>query len=595
MTETFVHDDDSNVTSHTDFRGKTATYAYDDRRPGGRLTSKVPDPTLGEPTVTYGYNANSTRSTMTDASGTTTYTYDLRNRLLTKATPEGTLTYTYDSSGNVASIDSSNTNGTSVAYAWDAANQLGSVTDNRIGGMTTAAYTATGRPASLAQPNGVSATYAYDSLDRVLSMAWKKGAAPAFASWAYSYSPRGQRLTSTELTGREATYGYDTASRLTSETITSDPSGATGNGALTYSIDPVGNRLTRASTLAALGAQSFGYDANDELTTDSYDANGNTTSSGGHTYGYDFENRLVSKDSGAVTVLYDGDGNRVAKTAGGVTTKYLVDDLNPTGYLQVMDEVSGGAVQVRYTFGNMLVSQTRNPSTSPATSFYGYDAHGNITFLTDAGGTVTSSYAYDAWGSLVGSTGAFDNSRLYDGEDFDPDLGLINLRARQYKPGTGRFLTIDPITAASHTSPFIYADADPVNRDDHSGLMALEFGGVLTRDLQLIAQEEAFVLKAIGTTAGIVALADKGQSKLLNTVAATASVYYALTASLLSTRSPIQGWVAAIPGTVGTGATIGCGLGIIAAEFDSMGDELTPQNTDFPLPVLCFTVGSPKL
>ena len=88
------------------------------------MTSKVPDPSLGEPTVTYAYNANGTRSTMTDASGTTTYTYDTRNRLLTKATPEGTLTYTYDASGNVASIDSSNANGTSVAYAWDAANQL---------------------------------------------------------------------------------------------------------------------------------------------------------------------------------------------------------------------------------------------------------------------------------------------------------------------------------------------------------------------------------------------------------------------------------------------------------------------------------------
>ena len=161
------------------------------------------------------------------------------------------------------------------------------------------------------------------------------------------------------MTGREATYGYDAASRLTSETITGDPSGRR-NGALTYSLDAVGNRLSRTSTLAALGAQSFSYDANDELTSDGYDLNGNTTSSGGHTYAYDFENRLVSKDGGAVTVVYDGDGNRVAKTVGGVTTQYLVDDLNPTGYLQVMDEVSGGAVQVRYTFGNMLVSQTRH-------------------------------------------------------------------------------------------------------------------------------------------------------------------------------------------------------------------------------------------
>jgi hypothetical protein len=40
-------------------------------------------------------------------------------------------------------------------------------------------------------------------------------------------------------------------------------------------------------------------------------------------------------NGGAVTLLYDGDGNRVSKTVGGVTTRYLVYDLNPTGYPQV--------------------------------------------------------------------------------------------------------------------------------------------------------------------------------------------------------------------------------------------------------------------
>jgi hypothetical protein len=35
-------------------------------------------------------------------------------------------------------------------------------------------------------------------------------------------------------------------------------------------------------------------------------------------------------------------GNRVAKTANTVTTQYLVeDDVNPTGYPQVIEELSG--------------------------------------------------------------------------------------------------------------------------------------------------------------------------------------------------------------------------------------------------------------
>ena len=76
MTETFAYDSGNNVRTHVDFRGKTTTYNVDNHFPGGRLTGKVPDPTLGEPTVTYAYNLNSTRSTMTDDSGVTTYSYD---------------------------------------------------------------------------------------------------------------------------------------------------------------------------------------------------------------------------------------------------------------------------------------------------------------------------------------------------------------------------------------------------------------------------------------------------------------------------------------------------------------------------------------
>ena len=77
-------------------------------------------------------------------------------------------------------------------------------------------------------------------------------------------------------------------------------------------------------------------------------------------------------------------------------------------------------MQVRYTYGKMLVSQTRSPSASPAPSFYGYDAHGNITFLTDATGAVTDTYDYDAWGNLVASTGSTPNTRLFTPRNSTP-------------------------------------------------------------------------------------------------------------------------------------------------------------------------------
>src|SRR5947208_6499587 len=68
-----------------------------------------------------------------------------------------------------------------------------------------------------------------------------------------------------------------------------------------------------------------------------------TLISGARTFTYDFENRVKSMNGGAVTLQYDGHGNRTVKTVNGVTTRYLVNDLNPTGYPQVVGEIVGSA------------------------------------------------------------------------------------------------------------------------------------------------------------------------------------------------------------------------------------------------------------
>ena len=66
-----------------------------------------------------------------------------------------------------------------------------------------------------------------------------------------------------------------TTYRLTSEMVASDPRG--NNGQVTYALDNVSNRLQRNSTLPAIVPTGLlSYDANDRVSTDSYDANGNT-------------------------------------------------------------------------------------------------------------------------------------------------------------------------------------------------------------------------------------------------------------------------------------------------------------------------------
>jgi RHS repeat-associated protein len=257
---------------------------------------------------------------------------------------------------------------------------------------------------------------------------------------------------------------------LTQETI----GGGAANGAVSYGLDPVGNRLSQSSTMPGIPSATFAYDADDRiLSTESYDNDGNTIVSGARTFKYDFENRLKSMNNGAVTIQYDGDGNRMAKTVNGTTTKYLVDDLNPTGYAQVVEELVNGSVQRTYTYGLQRISQNQLVSGNWTASFFNYDGFGSVRMLTDATGAVTNTYDYDGWGNIVSSTGSTPNLYLYRGEQYDPDLQLYYLRARYFNPLTGRFLTKDPLNGQIFDPrtlhKYLYAGGDPINAIDPSG------------------------------------------------------------------------------------------------------------------------------
>ena len=466
LNESRLYDAAGNLTSLTDFNGKTTTFAYDALN---RLLSRTPDPSLNEPTVSFTYTLTGQRHTMTDASGTTTYSYDSLDRLTSKVTPEGTLSYTYDAAGNVASIVSSNTMGINVSYTYDDLGRLQTVVDNRLTGnnTTTYSYDAGSNLKTATYPNYPSndpSAFAYDSLDRLT------GVSTPVSSYSYQLSLTGNRKSVTEGTGRTLNWTYDNIYRLTSETVSNDP--ANKDGYVSYSLDPVGNRKSSTSTLSGVSPESFTYSTDDELTTDSYDNNGNTTHSGVNSYNYDSQNHLISMN-GTVAMLYDGDGNRVAKTVNNVTTRYLVDDLNPTGYPQVVEELVNNTVQRQYTYGLERISENQFVNSTWTPSFYGQDGSGSVRQLTNAADGVTDTYDYDAFGNKVNSTGTTPNNYLYRGEQYDSDLGLYYLRARYYNPVTGRFLNVDPM-AGQGQRRYEYAAADPVNGKDPSGNFVLE-------------------------------------------------------------------------------------------------------------------------
>jgi RHS repeat-associated protein len=282
------------------------------------------------------------------------------------------------------------------------------------------------------------------------------------------------RTSVTELSGRKVTYGYDSIYRLTNETITNDP--ASMNGAVSYVYDAVGNRTQKTSTLPGYPGGLSNYNANDELASDTYDADGNTTLSQGLGYAYDFENRLVQAGAG-INIIYDGDGNRVSKTVAGVNTKFLVDEANPTGYAQVMDEVQSSGVVRTYTWGLELISElfpVGSPlSTNHSPLFYVFDGHGSVRALTNSTGNVTDTYDYDAFGNLIHSTGTSPNNYLFAGEQHDPDLSLYYNRARYLNTSTDRFWSMDTLEGNAQEPlslhKYLYVDANPSGGIDPSG------------------------------------------------------------------------------------------------------------------------------
>ena len=313
--------------------------------------------------------------------------------------------------------------------------------------------------------------YQYDSLNHLTNLVWKLNGNP-IATFAYTLGASGNRTALSETVStvsRSYTWQYDQLYRLTNEVV----SGTAPTGNLGYQYDVVGNRTNRSGSLGTLGTQSLSYNTNDWLTSDQYDNNGNTTNSASKPYQYDVMNHITNVNSGTILMAYDGDGNRAIKKVGGTTTYYLLDDRNPSGYVQVLEEWTSTGTPVLsrvYNYGLDLISQ-RVPNTS--TNYFVYDGHGSTRILTDNGGTVANAFVYDAYGNLIASNSAPQTAYLYCGQQFDSDLGLYYNRARYLNPNTGRFWTMDSYEGDNEDPlslhKYLYTADNPVDNDDPSG------------------------------------------------------------------------------------------------------------------------------
>jgi RHS repeat-associated protein len=462
--ETYAYDNVGNLISKTDRNGQTIDYTYD---AVDRMTQKIYTNYVG----TYNYDALGRLTEAIDPTGTYQLIYDNLGRLKEAITNYTflpgrtfTLSYGYDAASNRTSLTDPE-NGVTT-YAYDALNLISTLTD-REGDRFKWTYDALGRQTKLSRPNAVASSYTYDSLSRLLSVSHAKRK-NVLAGAEYSLDAAGNRTSRTPLPSGTATnYGYDDLYQLL--TATRDSSTVE-----TYTYDEVGNRLS------SLGVSPYVYNDSNQLiskpdATYSYDNNGNLLSksdAGGTTsYGWDPENRLASVtlpgSGGTVSFLYDPFGRRIYKSSPMNTTIFVYDGAN------AIEEVdSEGSLLALYTHG-LGVDEPLAMLRGGAVSYYQADGLGSVTSLTDAQGNLAATYQYDSFGNLTDSTGSISNSFGYTAREFDAETGLYFYRARYYDPSLGRFLSEDPIDFGGGVNFYAYVGNNPVNYIDPFGLCQL--------------------------------------------------------------------------------------------------------------------------
>jgi RHS repeat-associated protein len=245
---------------------------------------------------------------------------------------------------------------------------------------------------------------------------------------AWSYDSSGNRTTN----GNIATYGL--GNRLLSYNNFS------------YQYNNQGEQVSVSSIPLSQVVAIYDWDALGRL-RGTRDANGNTIAS----FDYDALGRRVRKGSAAGSQRYAYVGDQVVLDVDGITN----------------------AVQNEYAWypgtDNLLsVKNTAWPNGAVAIAD---PINGTVRGLADFNdGSVKKVFSENPWGDNPADTGVAVRFR-FAGSEFDPETGLYYMRARYYNPSLGRFISEDPIGLEGGGNLFAYANSDPVNLRDPSGLI----------------------------------------------------------------------------------------------------------------------------
>jgi RHS repeat-associated protein len=269
------------------------------------------------------------------------------------------------------------------------------------------------------------------------------GAAPYWTS--YTYTGGGQRKTETQHTSagdKTTTYTYDDATDSKPHTLDKTTGARPGS----YSYDSSGNTTSRPGPATQ---QTLSWNTEGDLTK-------LTEGTKETNYLYDANGQLLirrAKGDGD-TVLYLGGTEVHLKTKGTTQT------LSGTRYYTA----NGQTIAIRTATAG--VSGTK-------LCFLAADHHGTSNISLDAGTyAITKRYSTPFGGTRGAKATTWPDDKAFLGKPADDSTGLTHVGAREYDPGTGQFISVDPLLEVDKHQTFngySYAVQSPVTQSDPTG------------------------------------------------------------------------------------------------------------------------------
>lgn len=435
----------------------------------------------GIATVTYTYDASTGKSATQTAGGQTiASSFDALGRALNYNDGAGNVaSASYDSLNRLTKVTDSAPSTTT--YSYNTAGQRDTLTDSTVGTYT-ATYDGDGRLVKEVLPGNYTLTVTTDTAGEQTGKEFAAQDGTIALSDHAAYTIQGQQAdhTQTDGTSTGTTFAYDRGGRLAAAADT------TSSGCVTraYTLDANGNRSGQttssddcnpATSDTSTTSVNHSYDSADRLTDSgyAYDAFGRTTTNGSQTFGYYANDLVQSETAGANRTEWSLDAaERLAVTtaksqgsdgtwtvASSTTSHYGCDCDTPT-----WSKTASGSITRMITDLAGSLSATAVDGTVVAQLA---NLHGdNIVQLPLASPGTASVQHYDEFGVALDGAAAYGWLGKYQ----RPGDGLGNatlMGARLYSPGTGRFLSVDPIYGGTPNA-YVYP-TDPVMSYDLDG------------------------------------------------------------------------------------------------------------------------------